>query len=488
MNRVSALAWIPLFLLGFAQQSMGQLCDAVEPCHALMDALDDSETDRLEPFRTVGNGWTNTSSGPSGLGNPAVLTWSVVPNGTAMPGGLGEPATPSNLISFLDTIHHGGASLGGADLTQRSWFPLVESSFERWDQVSGVTFNHEPNDDGARVTNFNRGILGRRGDHRISGHSIDGQTSPTFLAYNFFPDNADMVIDTDEVNRWGNPDGNFIRFRNMMMHEIGHGLGLNHLISSNANFLMEPFLATAFDGPQLDDILGIHRLYGDANEEGSGNDQYHTATSLGRFWPGQSKSIGTDAADAVVDFSDTDFVSIDDNSDVDFFRFSILTPSIVDLGLTPLGPSYLEGPQGGSQSVLNTAALSDLSLTLWDRDGSSILATSDANGLGVEEEINSLFLSRPGDYYISVSGAQNAAQFYELDLDVNLPIPTGPSDFFGIVNDFARRAGFPRFFGNGVPTPNIVSVPEPSTISLTALGLSCLHLRRRRKSTSYWRS
>jgi hypothetical protein len=241
----------------------------------------------------------------------------------------------------------------------------------------------------------------------------------------------------------------------MLMHEIGHGLGFNHVPAGDRIFLMEPFLATGFDGPQLDDILAAHRLYGDFNEAGAGNDDYLNATSLGRFWPGQSKQVGSDATDTVVEFTDVDFLSIDDNSDVDFFRFTILTPSLIDLELTPLGPSYLEGSR-----LINTATMSDLSLTLWDSDGTSILDFANDNGLGEEEQLNSVFLPQRGDYYVSVAGAQNAAQFYELGLDVNLPIPTDLFNFSDLIRDFFGRAGFGSFFPD--PVPHIFSIPEPS--------------------------
>lgn len=451
-------------------------CNAAD---GLMDSYVEGAEDSLEAFRTQGNGWTSTSSGPSGLGQPATLTWSIPPNGTLLPSGLGEPSSPSSLITFLDTLHYGGPGPGGADLTQRSWFPLVESAFERWDSLSGITFNYEPNDDGAPLSSASPGILGRRGDHRLGGHSIDGQISPTFLAYNYFPNFSDMVIDTDEVSRYGNPEGNYIRFRNMLMHEIGHGLGLQHLDSSDANFLMEPFLAVDFDGPQLDDILGIHRLYGDVNEKGAGNDNYINSTTLGRFWPGQSAKIGVDANDTVVDFGDVDFLSIDGSSDVDFFRFTILAPSIIDLELNPLGPTYLEGPQGGLQSSFNTATMSDLNLTLWDRDGTSILEFVNDDGLGGSETLEDVFLYEPGDYYLSVAGTQNAPQFYELGLDVSLPLPTSSNIFTNIVQEFARRAGFGRFGSGGSGFPNIFQLPEPTTGVLLAICFGAVVLRRR---------
>jgi hypothetical protein len=469
------LLWRPSLLLAceFCGTPETLLCG----CHGLMDGYSEGAEDPLEPFRTQGNGWTSTSSGPSGLGQSAALTWSIARNGTSLPSGLGEPPRPSNLITFLDTLHHGGPGPGGTDLTQRAWFPLVESAFERWDSLSGITFNYEPNDDGAALSSANAGILGRRGDHRLSGHSIDGQISPTFLAYNYFPNFSDMVIDTDEVSRYGNPEGNYIRFRNMLMHEIGHGLGLQHLMSANAAFLMEPFLATDFDGPQLDDILGIHRLYGDVNEKGAGNDNYINSTTLGRFWPGQSAKVGSDAIDTVVDFGEVDFLSIDGSSDIDFFRFTILSPSIIDLELKPLGPTYSEGPQSGLESPFNTATMSDLTLTLWDRDGTSILEFVNDGGLGETEELEDVFLYEPGDYYLSVAGAQNAAQFYELGLDVNLPVPTSSNIFGNIVQDFARRAGFGRFSSG--PLANIFQLPEPSTLYLMAMCCGAFAVRRR---------
>jgi hypothetical protein len=474
---VSSLAFLLIAcpLLSFPLSGVAHALQNGVP--GLLDGLGDAADDSLEAFRTFNNGWTTTASGTSGVGRPAELTWSIVPDGTGLPSGLGEPSSPSNLISFLDGLHHGGASPGGSDLTQRDWFGLFESSFQRWDELSGANFHYEPDDDGASLP-WTPGDLGRRGDHRIGGHSIDGQISPTFLAYNYYPNLSDMVIDTDESIRWGDPEGNFIRFRNMLMHEVGHGLGLDHLTSVNADFLMEPFLATQFDGPQLDDILGIHRLYGDTYEEGTGNDNYLNATSLGRFWPGQSRTMGSDAADTVVEFTDVDFLSIDGKLDVDFFRFTLLAPGFIDLSLTPLGPSYSEGRQGGTESPFNTATMSDLSLSLWDSDGVSLLELANENGLGGQERLDGVFLFGAGDYFVSVDGTQNKAQFYELGIDVKLPIPSNSFDFTSIIRDFANRAGFDNFFGGS--SPNIFNIPEPSTGLLMGLSFGCCMLRLRR--------
>ena len=80
---------------------------------------------------------------------------------------------------------------------------------------------------------------------------------------------------------------------------------------------------------------------------------------------------------------------------------------------------------------------------------------------------------------MSVEGAQNAAQFYELSLDLSLPFPTRTDAFRNIVAEFARRAGFGRFFGNDSPL-NLFTLPEPSTGLLMAIGVSIFAWRQRR--------
>ena len=106
--------------------------------------------------------WSTTATDGSGLGlgDPTTVTWSLMPDGSNIPG-----EGNSDLISFLDNVI--GAGPGGADLTQRPWFPSFEASFGRWDELSGVTYVYEPNDDGANHNSL-PGVLGVRGDARIA--------------------------------------------------------------------------------------------------------------------------------------------------------------------------------------------------------------------------------------------------------------------------------------------------------------------------------
>jgi len=405
------------------------------------------------PFR-LDSRWTNTATnGTAGIGNqgdPVTLTWSILPDGTnigAFSGSPAETASPSSLRSFLDTQF--GAGAGGADLTNRPWFQLFTSSFNRWSQVSGLSYAYSPQDDGASFVSPTNspGVLGVRGDVRIGGHFIDGQAGSNILAYNFFPNTGDMVIDTSNTAFFTTGSSNSIGTRNVIMHEHGHGIGLNHLESSNSNHLMEPFISTAFDGPQFDDILGAQRGYGDALEKSGGNNTAATATPLNLIAHGATASRGTSANTAVVASTDTDFISIDDNSDVDVFGFSVAPLSEVTLTLTPKGPTYNEGAQGSPspQPPLNTAALSNLNLELLASDGTTVLATAAATGAGLAEIIAGFDLLAGGNFFARITGIDDNVQMYRLDVSA-------------------------------------AAVPEPSVIALAGFAFAGLALRRRRRA------
>jgi hypothetical protein len=358
--------------------------------------------------------WSNTATdGSTGSqGDPITVTWGIVPDGTKIRGT--ERTSNSDLISFLDT--NIGAGPGGNDLTLRPWFSVFDGSFARLSELSGVTYVYEPNDSGQSINNrtYWLGSLGVRADVRIGGHSIDGESGSNTLAYNYFPDHGDMVIDTDNVSFYSDSTNNFRAFRNVLMHEAGHGLGFSHVESNDAALLMEPFISTSFDGPQLDDILAPHRNYGDALETNFGNDTFATANSLGSLTGAETLRIGTLGDSTSVSAAQSDFVSIDDDSDTDYFSFTLPHQFEVTLDLTPRGATYSVGPQNGTQTPLNTMALSNLGLELMDTDGSSVLDTADAHGVGVAEAITRVLTA--GDYFARVTGADNNVQLYGLDI------------------------------------------------------------------------
>ena len=370
--------------------------------------------------------WSTTASGSTGeTGDPITLTWSFVPDGTNIPG-----QGASDLIEFLDATL--GSGLGGADFTQRPWFEFFDNSFDRWSQLSGITFIYEPNDDGRRHETF-PGLLGVRGDIRIGGTDIDGPSDT--LAFNLLPDVGDMVLDTAETSFFGNSASNHLRLRNTVMHELGHGLGLLHIESNTDRFLLEPIISTAFDGPQFDDIRGVQWFYGDALEkssDGAGNDSAASASDLGVLAEGSDISIGFDAGpDTFIHPLETDFVSIANEVDTDFFKFTTADAAELDITLTPLGATFDQGVQGGEQSSIDTSALSDLTLTVFDTNGSSILATANEGIEGESEALSHLDLPTAGTYFVSVTGTADVVQFYGLSLAITATASRLAGDYNG---------------------------------------------------------
>ena len=134
----------------------------------------------------LANRWSTTATNGGGLGqgDPTTLTWSFVPDGTGFSGGCGvtgeDDNDPSNLIAFLDARF--GAGPGGNDLTQRPWFAHFEKVFDRWEELTGNTYNYEDDDDGADFGGGSvGGVLNVRGDVRIGGHRLDGNSGVCLL-------------------------------------------------------------------------------------------------------------------------------------------------------------------------------------------------------------------------------------------------------------------------------------------------------------------
>ena len=366
----------------------------------------------------LGNRWSETAISGSGLrqGDATVITWGFVPDGTQQSNQF--VTAESDLIQFMD--NNLGAGPGGDDLTQRPWFTYFEQSFDRWSQVSGLSYVYEPNDDGVEFASESQhapGILGVRADVRIGGLFVDGGGS--ILAYNFFPNNGDMTLDTGDVNFYSTPSNNFRRLRNVIQHEHGHGMGLFHVITGTG-MLMNPTINTRFDGVQFDDVLGAHRGYGDFFEksnDNAGNDVFQNATDLGIASAASPIEIGLDAR--ILRLRDhTDFVSIDDNSDIDWFSFTVGAEATTDIRLTPSGPSYNLGPQGGTVSPFDASAQSNLQLALFDTDGTTMLSMDDSGGLGEADLIGGFSLDQ-GTYFVRVTGQANEVQMYELSISVS---------------------------------------------------------------------
>lgn len=369
--------------------------------------------------------WTSTSSGSTGAeGNPITLTWGFARDGNAIPN-----ESNSNLIAYLDNLF--GVSTGDNNLAQRPWFDLFQDSFDRWSDLGGITFIYEPNDDGRRLASAS-GARGVRADIRIAGVNVDGPNGT--LAYTYLPNNGDMVIDTGETTYFANATSGYRQLRNTIMHELGHAIGLSHVESTSSDLLMEPFISTGFDGPQLDDIRGLHGYYGDAREKsnsGQGNDTYTLATPLGALAMGGSLLLGTDAAGTsqAVGGSETDFVSITNMDDIDYFSFSVSGAAMLSVTLTPWGGSFTQGAEGEAQAPFDASARNDLSLSLYDRNGTSLLASANSVVAGQVEVLTGIGLQAAGQYYLRVMGASDAVQLYQLELSASAAVQLLAGDY-----------------------------------------------------------
>ncbi|MEO0530620.1 MAG: matrixin family metalloprotease [Planctomycetota bacterium] len=363
----------------------------------------------------------------SARGVPATVTWGIIDDGTSITGGR-EGTSPSDLIDMLNRQH--GASRTGL-VEDAPWFRFFEDSFNRISELSGVTYIYEPNDGGAPIVNTGAsqaGVPGQYPDVRIGGHFVGSSDTGNTLAYNYFPDHGDMVIDTDDAAFFNNSFRDYRRLRNTIMHEAGHGLGLSHVESSNSGQLMEPFIQTGFEGPQIDDILALHRNYGDVFEKlNGGNDSGRSPTRIGTFDDDDTWVLGNDGRKSVVERDDADFVSIDGARDVDFFLFNVDVPSIVDVTLFQVGRTYNEGRQNQEQSQLVTSQLNPLELTVLSGvNGSGIITEAEGEVIArLGKEVSSLELDPGRDYYIRVNGTVDNVQLYELRLNfAEIPEPT----------------------------------------------------------------
>jgi hypothetical protein len=330
-------------------------------------------------------------------GQPITLTWSLVPDGLNIPGdpNVGDATSPSNLFSTMD------AKFGGI-ANRATWIAQLQACFDRWAQLTGITFNRvsvagQAWDDGGAWGTASSAF---RGTIRIAMHPIDGPNG--ILGFCYFPTNAngsggDMVLDSSE--NWGNAGDSYRFLRNVVSHEMGHGLGLMHVCPTNQTKLMEPYLSLNYDGPQHDDVRGMQYLYGDAFEP---NNTPATATQ------GAPTVAGNQIVPSYVPGTLVPGVYMTslNSGDEDWFKSTVTDPILTDFTVEPVGSTYDSSSQNAngtcnSGNNINSVALADLAIQVYAPDGTTLWASANAYGPGVTEDLNDVLLS-PGTYYIRV--------------------------------------------------------------------------------------
>jgi len=347
-------------------------------------------------------------SGSSTQGTPVTLRWSMPADGLSIPDDLaGGAASPNNLNATFVT------KFGSLEAGKN----LLRQVYARWSELSGVNYTELTDDNAVWGSSGST----TRGDIRIVGRTF--ANSGGVLAYNFFPNNGDMVIVTSNSNAWSAANNNRY-FRNILAHEHGHGLGFDHVCPANNSKLMEPFISTNFDGPQNDDIRAVQRQYGDNYEP---NDTIATGSAV------INESGGTTLTN----------LSIDDNSDIDYYKFNAVAGGTITAFAFPTGPSsYLNGPQNANGSCsAGTAVLplvvQDLVISIYRGSSTTPLIVQNASGPGAVETISNFAFPASDVYSIRVSSAiiTDDVQLYTLSSTIVAPAPrVGDFDGNGIVN------------------------------------------------------
>lgn len=108
-----------------------------------------------------------------------------MPDGLSIPGGIGEPTSNSDLFARWD-----------GKTSRAAWLSLFTQCFDRWQAPCGINFTRvtAAGVDSGRRRGWGSGNAATRGHVRISMHVIDGLSG--VLAYNSFPNNGDMVLDS----------------------------------------------------------------------------------------------------------------------------------------------------------------------------------------------------------------------------------------------------------------------------------------------------
>ncbi len=178
----------------------------------------------------------------------------------SQPGGLGTPVTITYSYSnLLDAGLPGGLSPN--DLRAATEEALAEwAAYAPLNFIELVDSGPAPSD--ANYSATNRPML------RFGHHFIDGSSGQNTLAHAYIPGGSGLSGDIhfDNGNTWGlRPSGGVIDLLEVMTHELGHALGLDH--EDDVSAIMNSIYARRYNGLGTaflfqDDINGIRAVYG----------------------------------------------------------------------------------------------------------------------------------------------------------------------------------------------------------------------------------
>lgn len=194
--------------------------------------------------------------GPPALGTPATVSWSLMPDGTPAPADpFPHPGGSSLFASILGPLGPGATA-------------AISSAFATWAAVTSLTIVG-PVPDAGLAFDHPLATGAAAGDIRFGGYPFDGAFR--VLAHAFFPPvngfTAAGDAHFDMAESWvisalpeGSPTGLLIDWETVVLHELGHALGLDHSpVPLSVMFATYSGVHRILDP---DDILGIQTLYG----------------------------------------------------------------------------------------------------------------------------------------------------------------------------------------------------------------------------------
>ncbi|MFM9958396.1 MAG: PKD domain-containing protein [Phycisphaerales bacterium] len=306
----------------------------------------------------------------SGRAQPINLTISYPADGTTWGTGSGFGTGPNVLRNRMDGF------FGNANADRA--YELIRQAFGSWRRNGGITYTEVLDDNSPETTATGRSNF--RGDVRIGSYFLDGFFN--VLAYNNFTSSgSDMNFDSGDFAGGSFYDSTdaFRFFRNVTAHEHGHGMSYIHSVPCNDTKLMEPQASTGFEMVANDDRRGIQRNYGDRLAD---NNSPAAATDFGNLTsPILTSIIERDLS--------TNSATGFDNSDEDWFRFTLGSTQNIVITVDPTGGVYTTGQQSGGCSgttaSVNADQAGNLNIELRDSAGAVVIQTAATSAAGVNE-------------------------------------------------------------------------------------------------------
>ena len=340
--------------------------------------------ERLEGRQLLAGDLGYVLSGTS-WANPAHITYSIAPDGV-----FWDQAT-NTLNADLD------ARFGNA-----SWQRELARALQTWATVANIDIVQVGDSPLAMdVPGLSQGDP-RFGDIRIGGYHFGNTTT---LAQTYYPPPQSLTEagDTEINTSIDYHEGTDIDLYSVMLHEVGHALGLMH--SPDATAVMNATYGGVRSGLQPEDIAGIRTIYGARVPDALQSQGLATAPATADDLTGALNPSGQETVNGV---------SLATIGDAEYF-------SVV----APAGAS-------GLQVAANAGGISLLSpkLTILDSSLAPLATAGDPSSWG--DAAGASISVTPGRrYYVEVSGATNdvfAVGAYQLGVNFQVasPSPTPP--------------------------------------------------------------